>query len=295
LSLMFSMAASPSLRRRAFVATAALVLTFIGAGIASADPCADELTQFEQGNDGGWIKKGLRLPDVVLGLPRGGSEFAQSLDVLSLGTGGSLTLGFLDNAIIDLPGDDFRVFENAFRNSPTAVFREAAYIEASEDGLNFYRFPVTYADGSLATSNDLEATPVFNSEGIRGLAGLNPGLSHPDNGIDPRSPEAGGDGFDLASIGLQEARYIRIVDAGNSINDEGNQFPIVGQGKAGADIDTVVAIHSRDTCGRCCDAVFDGALLAQDLLALQRVAKGIDTAGAWPSSVPSQTMRRYGR
>lgn len=264
-------------RRRFFVIAAALVLTLIGAGVSKADPCADELTNFQQGSDGGWVQGGRRLPEVVLGLPQGGNEFAQSLDVLSLGTGGSLTLGFLDNAIIDLPGDDFRVFENAFRNSPSAVFREAAYVEASEDGTTFYRFPVAYTDGTPATSSELQATPVFDSQGLFGLAGLTPGLSHPDNGIDPRGPDAGGDGFDLAAIGLREARYIRIVDAANSINDEGNNFPINGQGKAGADIDTVVAIHSRETCGSCCDAVFDGSLKAQDLLTLLRVAKGLET------------------
>lgn len=255
----------------------ALSLPLLFAGAAGADPCADELINFQKGSDGGWVQSGLVLPEVVLGVPQGGSKFSQSLDVLSLGSGGTLTLGFLDNIIVDLPGDDFRVFENAFHNSPSVIFREAAYVEASADGTTFYRFPVTHSDGTPATPAELQANPVFDSLGLLGLAGLRPGLSHPDNGIDPRSPNAGGDGFDLATIGLSEARYIRVVDAGDSINDEGNNFPIVGQGKAGADIDTIVAVNSRETCGTCCDAVFDGVLAAQDLLTLLRVARGLET------------------
>lgn len=264
-------------RRCLRIAMVAILACLIGPGVSYADPCADQLVNFEQGEDGGWIDNQVQLPDVVLGLPRGGSEFYQSLDVLSLGSGGSLTLGFLDNAIVDRPGDDFRIFENVFRNSATLLFREAAFVEASEDGLVFYRFPVVHADGTVATPADLQASPSFDSTDLLGLAGLTPGRSHPDNGVDPRTPEAGGDGFDLAAIGLTEARYIRIIDAGTAINDEGNNFPIVGQGKAGADIDAVVAIHSRETCGKCCDAVFDGELRAQDLVILQRAARNLST------------------
>ena len=151
-------------RRCLRIAMVAVVFFFsIGTGVSEADPCADQLVNFEPGDDGGWIDSRVQLPDVVLGLPRGGSEFSQSLDVLSLGSGGSLTLGFLDNAIVDRPGDDFLVFENAFRNSPTLVFREAAFVEASEDGLVFYRFPVVYADGTVATPADLQASPSFDS------------------------------------------------------------------------------------------------------------------------------------
>ncbi len=277
-------------RRCLRIAMVAILSCLIGAGVAHADPCADQLVNFEQGDDGGWIDSRVQLPDVVLGLPRGGSEFYQSMDVLSLGSGGSLTLGFLDNAIVDRPGDDFRIFENAFRNSATLVFREAAFVEASEDGLVFYRFPVVYADGTPATPADLQASPSFDSTDILGLAGLTPGLSHPDNGVDPRTPEAGGDGFDLATIGLTEARYIRIIDAGTAINDEGNNFPIGGQGKAGADIDAVVAIHSRETCGTCCDAVFDGELRAQDLLVLQRAARDLPTENICGSAPCSGTQ-----
>jgi hypothetical protein len=277
-------------RRCLRIAMVAVVFFLIGTGGSQADPCADQLVNFEPGDDGGWIDSRVQLPDVVLGLPRGGSEFSQSLDVLSLGSGGSLTLGFLDNAIVDRPGNDFLVFENAFRNSPTLVFREAAFVEASEDGLVFYRFPVVYADGTVATPADLQASPSFDSTDLLGVAGLTPTLSHPDNGVDPRTPEAGGDGFDLAAIGLTEARYIRIIDAGTEINDEGNNFPIVGQGKAGADIDAVVAIHSRETCGTCCDAVFDGELRAQDLLVLQRAARDLPTENICGSAPCTETQ-----
>jgi hypothetical protein len=54
------------------------------------------------------------LPNVVLGPPKGLGETDGSLDVASLGNGGSITLGFAPSAIVDGPGPDFIVFENAF-------------------------------------------------------------------------------------------------------------------------------------------------------------------------------------
>ena len=46
---------------------------------------------------------------------------------------------------------------------------------------------------------------------------MNAVLSHPDNDISPTDPEqAGGEGFDLADLGLAEAWFIRITDAGTN-------------------------------------------------------------------------------
>jgi hypothetical protein len=48
-----------------------------------------------------------------------------------------------------------------------------------------------------------------------GCAGVNPVLSHPDNGIDPTDPSvAGGDAFDLGAIGVERAVFVRIRDTG---------------------------------------------------------------------------------
>ncbi|MEO2168146.1 MAG: hypothetical protein ABGY42_08505, partial [bacterium] len=228
---------------------------------AAADPCADELTSLVEGTDGGYHEPDRPLPGVVLGLPIGGGETSQSVDVLSLGDGGRITLGFVDNLIVDGPGDDFRVFENAFRTGPTSIFREFGFVEASTDGITFHRFPV---DAGTFT----------------GLAGQTPVLTHPDNGIDPRYASAGGDAFDLATIGLSEARFIRIVDSDTAIDDEGNHFPIRGRKQSGFDLDTILAINSSETCGLCCETIFDGNLGADGLVTLLRATEGLSTAQA---------------
>jgi hypothetical protein len=68
-------------------------------------------------------------------------------------------------------------------------------------------------------------------ETLYGCAGVSPVYSHPSNCIDARDPAlAGGDGFDLADIGLESARYIRIVDANTS-------------GLGGFDLDSVAVVN----------------------------------------------------
>ncbi len=53
-----------------------------------------------------------QLPDIVLGPPKGGGTTSGSLDVATLGNGGTITLGFAPSVIVDRPGPDFIVFEN---------------------------------------------------------------------------------------------------------------------------------------------------------------------------------------
>ena len=52
------------------------------------------------------------------------------------GNGGSVVLAFAHNAIVDGPGDDFVVFENAFfvDGDESQVFAELAEVAISEDG-----------------------------------------------------------------------------------------------------------------------------------------------------------------
>lgn len=69
--------------------------------------------------------------------------------VISLGDGGSVTVYF-NPPIINGPGFDFAVFENAFNDS----FLELAHIEISENGVDFYRFPsvsLTQTDSQTAS------------------------------------------------------------------------------------------------------------------------------------------------
>ena len=139
------------------------------------------------------------LPGIVLGPPKGAGALAGSLDVVKLGKGGAITLGFAPSVIVDRPGPDFIVFANPFDigGDPTKPFAELSTVAVSNDGQTFQSFPCT------ATSYPYGS-----------CAGWHPVYANPDkNDIDPTDPAvAGGDAFDLADLGLNEARYVRIAD-----------------------------------------------------------------------------------
>jgi hypothetical protein len=136
------------------------------------------------------------MPDIVLGPPQGAGCCAGSLDVLSLGNGGEIVLGFGEVTIVDGPGPDLLVFENPFRvgGDPESIFAEIATVSVSADGSSWREFPCTAVE------------PPWGS-----CAGWHPVFQNGDVGtLDPAS--AGGDPFDLADVGLEQARYVRIVD-----------------------------------------------------------------------------------
>jgi hypothetical protein len=139
------------------------------------------------------------FPTPILGPPHGAGCCQGSTDVVSLGNGGTVTVTFGGTAIIDGPGPDFIVFENAFyvNGDPNVVFAELGTVEVSEDGTNFVGFPCT------------AVAPPYGS-----CAGWHPVYANPDqNSIDPLDPAvAGGDPFDLADIGVSQAHYVRITD-----------------------------------------------------------------------------------
>jgi hypothetical protein len=142
-----------------------------------------------------------QLPSVIQGPPLGGGDDHGSLDVLSLGTGGTVEVSFGTNAIVDGTGPDFIVFENAFYpsgNPSSVVFAEPGEVSVSDDGVTWKTFPCT------ATAAPYGA-----------CAGWHPVYSTPDNGISPFDVKnAGGDAFDLADVGLAHAKFVRIVDKG---------------------------------------------------------------------------------
>ena len=139
------------------------------------------------------------FPQPILVPPKGGGCCAGSTDVVSLGEGGTVTVEFEDNTIVDGPGPDFIVFENAFDigSNPQMPYAELGTVEVSEDGIQWVGFPCT------ATQYPYD-----------GCAGWHPVLANADsNSIDPTDPSvAGGDAFDLADISVTAARYVRITD-----------------------------------------------------------------------------------
>jgi len=163
------------------------------------------------------------LPGVVLGPPKGAGAINGSLDVVTLGNGGSITLGFEPSVIVDGPGPDFIVFENAFYVNDgadaDAPFAELASVAVSEDGQNFEAFPCTASEAPYGS-----------------CAGWHPVYANPDeNAIDPTNPSvAGGDAFDLADLGVARARYVRITDRVD-----------LGGGNGLFDLDAVSIVHAE--------------------------------------------------
>jgi len=263
------MPSARALRRGVALAALLAASATLPARAAFATPCADGVAAYAPGANGGFQSE--LLPGIAIGPPFGGGQLQGSLDVVSLGNDGSITLSFDDNTIVDGPGVDFRVFENPFVNgSGGQVFTEVGIVSASADGVNFVPFP---HDGST----------------FAGLAGVAPVFSTPDNGIDPRSPDAGGDAFDLAAIGLASARFVRITDPGAAIRDPGNVFPVPGPGKSGFDLDAIVAVNSQEICAGCCDVNGDGARQINDAVLLLREVLGVNTGAATCGPSPCGT------
>lgn len=183
---------------------------------------ASSVRSFEPGPCAGFGRAS--FPAVVLGAPRGGGETQGSLDVLSLGEGGSIVLDLGEGGVVDGEGADLIVFENAFyvagdRTRPVVDLGE---VSVSDDGSTWVSWPCT------ATAFPYGA-----------CAGWHPVLSAPGNGIDPTDPaRAGGDAFDLADVGVARARFVRVVDMRTHACTEG-----VGPGTVGFDLDAVAVVH----------------------------------------------------
>jgi hypothetical protein len=160
-------------------------------------------------------------------------------DVVSLGDGGSITLGFAEG-IGDAPGVDFAVFENGFF-APGGLFGELAFVEVSSNGVDFARFE----------SESLQAFAVEGYEPIEptdydGLAG--------------RHPLGLGTGFDLATLAshplvaqgrldLANVQQVRVVDViGDGSTTDSFDAPIFDPyptafAAGGFDLDAIGVVH----------------------------------------------------
>jgi len=173
----------------------------------------------------------------VIGVASGGTS-----QVLSLGDGGSITLGFA-SGISDGPGDDFAVFENGIWTE-FGLFAEFAFVEVSSDGSSFARF------GAVTT----RTTPVWSFEEI-----------------DPADYDYFGGGhaaglgslFDLSELSghplvvsgtveLDDIAYVRVVDVigdGTTLDSLGSQvwdpYP-TPFAEGGFDLDGIGVINVTD-------------------------------------------------
>lgn len=225
--------------------------TAIARADATTDCFADRVVSFIDGTVSSPPGTNTWQPGIVLGPPGDATPLSGSLSVMSLGHGGQIVVEFADNAIVDGPGPDFIVFENPFfctalptsASDDFSVNAEPGIVEVSDDGVNFRRFPYDPAAlsqvVSLCTGKSLLVQLI-------GLMGLTPNFTGnytvPDDPLvfDPGAPGGvsghGGDAFDLASVGLSRARFVRVTDPNLPIGIPGPSD--------GLDLDAVVALHS---------------------------------------------------
>jgi hypothetical protein len=205
------------------------------------------------------------LPGIVLGPPGDSAATTGSVSVVSLGRGGSITVEFSDNVIVDGAGPDLIVFENGFfRGSVPAspdqdysVAADLARVQASADGVHFFEFP--FSEEALARVQGDTISKTLALE-LVGLAGITPTFT--GNWTVPDDPflwdasgvggisGAGGDAYDLARVGLAEARFVRIIDSGAPTGFAGPS--------EGFDLDAVVALNGRPAAPAVGDADGDG-------------------------------------
>lgn len=203
------------------------VTTEAGAGGASfgatSSVYASSVESFTPGGGAGYNQD--KMPSIVLGPPQGKGTNSGSLDVVSLGAAGEIVLAFGDLGIVDGPGPDLVVFENAFwpNGEASAVFAELGEVSVSEDGETWQTFPCDSAgdgDGHYP-----------------GCAGVTPTLIYDAELLTPIEPAlSGGDAFDLADLGLKRARFVKIRDL-ETLPPGGNS--------SGFDLDAVGVIHAR--------------------------------------------------
>ena len=178
------------------------------------------------------------MPGIVEGPPVGGGTDHGSTDVVSLGSGGSIVVSFAPNAIVDGPGPDFIVFENAFWIGGNAndIYAEPGEVSVSDDGTTWTPFPCTPVVDPAA-SDGTGVAPPYGS-----CAGWQVVYSAPGSGISPVDPgAAGGLALDLADVGVTHARYVKIVDKTHEACPETGTKP----NKNGFDLDAISIVNAE--------------------------------------------------
>lgn len=233
---------------------APLVL-LLGVGIAPAmvaaqeSPFADEVISFESGSN---AVPGYDLPAAALGSPTrttGGDFLPEAVtpfqpawlpeEIVSLGIGGSITLAF-DHEVRDDPGNpfgiDLLVFGNVFCTDPAypgaicgGLYEEGGVVDVSLDGLTWHRIPSVTADAGFPTIGWLDAGPYDTTSGTSTTDFTRPvdpahgsslvGLDF-DTMLSRYDGSGGGTGIDLAVVGLEAIRFVRITNEGSDSTPE---------------------------------------------------------------------------
>lgn len=193
-----------------------------GFGDDTGPPCTSYGVTIESFSPG--LGAGLGADDArgqISAGPFGGGDERPSADVLSLGIGGELIVD-CQWGVLNGPGPDFVIFENAFLTgeTPDSVFAEPAQVSVS---------------GSVAVWHDFPCDPTAYP--YVGCAGVRPVYANVEtNDISPLDfTLAGGDVFDLAVAGVPTDEYIFFI----RIRDVGGRWGEAGT--SGFDLDAIWA------------------------------------------------------
>ncbi|MCL2039562.1 MAG: hypothetical protein FWG85_03930 [Bacteroidetes bacterium] len=173
-----------------------VLLIFLVPNVVSSQTFIDTVYSYQWGTGTGAVGREAKyFPQNIFGPPTSYAnkytQATQHSEVVSLGLDGEIVVGLKEGYIIDKDGPDFIIFENVFSNyNETKIFVEPAIVSVSNDGVNFVEFP-------------------YNTETLEGFAGIN-WTNGSENCFDYRI--SGGDAFDLADIGMDSIRYIKIKD-----------------------------------------------------------------------------------
>lgn len=156
------------------------------------------------------------FPNILYGPP------VDVYDVVSFGTGGSLSIKLNGYLIVNGDGPDFTVFENPFTG-----WQECAEISVSEDGISYETFDC----------NQYDTGGVF--AGCAGVTSVNYGLDEEDY-LDPEV--SGGDFFDLSDLGAnapETVRYIKLTDVGRCSSSSAKSASL----PSGFDLDAIALLN----------------------------------------------------
>lgn len=141
-------------------------------------------------------------------------------EICSIGLDGSIVLGLKQHVVVDGPGADIIIFENAFVGPRGKLFAEPGAISVSKDMITWYDFP-------------------FDSASLHGCAGVTP-----TSGADPFDASvSGGDAFDLFDVGADSIRYIKIRDVTRIVSDN-PKHQYYDPTLTGFDLDVVTTPHA---------------------------------------------------
>lgn len=185
---------------------------------------------------------GVTDPDFSMPAQALGPAGTDTLAVVSIGNGGTITLTF-DTPIADGDGWDFAVYENGFASD---IFLELAFVEVSSDGTHFARFDSAF---------QATVTPSGNASGtaaqIGGLAGTYMvGYGTPFDLAALRNAPLVRDGsVDLASI--KSVRVVDVVGDGTTLDSFGRAIvdPLSSGPTAGFDLDGVAVLNTARSAG----------------------------------------------